>query len=155
MRLCEEPDRARKRFFAKVEKRGETECWAWLAQTRNGYGVFWFNYKNQPATRMAHYFSAGEMVTDKFFCHKCDNPGCCNPKHLFIATHAENMADKVKKGRQLRGSRHPLSKLSVTQVREIKRLLPDNSNKQISLKYGVTRQAINSIRKGKSWKHIC
>lgn len=142
------------RFWEKVAKGGADECWPWKAQRRNGYGVFSYKGKNQPATRMAYYLSKGMFVTNRFLCHNCDNPACCNPAHLFIGTHSDNMADKARKGRQYRGERHHLSKLTDEKVQLIKALFSRYTNAQIAEKFGVTRQAINSVRRGKSWTHV-
>ncbi|QPI08311.1 HNH endonuclease [Stutzerimonas stutzeri] len=154
MGWVETSEQAAQRFWSKVKIGDKADCWPWLAVKRNGYGFFSFHGKGHPSTRMAWYFTHGALITDRFFCHTCDNPSCCNPAHLFVGTHADNMADKAAKGRQLRGDRHHLSKLSTESAKAIKALLPTKTNSELAALFGVSRQAIQFIRRGESWKHV-
>lgn len=94
-------------------------------------------------------------------CHHCDNPGCVNPMHLFLGTPADNMNDKVAKGRawngggKYRGTRHWSNKLTEDQVRSI-RLESAAGGRDCDLgrKYGVRDTTIRSIRIGRIWKSI-
>lgn len=87
--------------------------------------------------------------------HKCDNPPCIKPDHLELGTHADNQADKVQRGRSLRGSANPGARLSEAQVRAIKaRLHEGQAQVTIAAAFGVGTSTISRIRCGKSWGQI-
>lgn len=88
------------RFWSKVDKRGEDECWEWKDfRDRGGYGKFWLNGKSVISSRVAWVIANGSIEDGLVVCHKCDNPSCCNPDHLFVGTNLDNVADRVAKGR--------------------------------------------------------
>lgn len=87
------------RFWSKVDRRDANECWLWKAGVgRSGYGLFWDGEKVRTASRMAYLFAKGDPGKLQVH-HTCDNPLCCNPDHLWLGSHKENMRDMLSKGR--------------------------------------------------------
>jgi len=97
-----------RRFWGKVKVLGEGECWEWQAgKIRRGYGSFEIDGKTKLAHRVAWSLAHEQEVPDgAFVCHKCDNPSCVNPDHLFLGDAKTNLEDCVAKGRTARGMRH-------------------------------------------------
>lgn len=88
------------RFFSKVTIPRYLGCWEWGAQLNvSGYGVVKIGGNPQMAHRVSYKFFHGDIPDGMSVCHKCDNPVCINPKHLFLGTHQDNMDDMYKKGR--------------------------------------------------------
>lgn len=89
---------------------GGTFCQEWQANKHKfGYGVIWFEGKNRQAHRLSFAINNGKTldeIQDVCVLHKCDNPSCVNPKHLFSGSNLDNMQDKVAKGRQSKGDTH-------------------------------------------------
>lgn len=79
----------------------QTGCWEWLGSKNRvgGYGIFYRNRKKYYAHRYYYEAVFGEIPKGLSACHKCDNPGCVNPNHIFIGTHRDNMLDASRKGR--------------------------------------------------------
>lgn len=93
------------RFWSKVDVRGPTECWPWLAgQFPGGYGVFQARSPKtgksnaRKAHRVAYEIAHGGVPDGKYICHTCDNPPCVNPAHLYAGTALDNMRDQVVRG---------------------------------------------------------
>lgn len=150
------------RFWAKVERRGNRECWPWLAGKRSGkgYGTFKFeSFKTVAASRMAYALWWRQDPGPLVVMHTCDNPACCNPAHLVLGTVADNSADMVAKGRwrgrDSSGTKNPMARLTEDDVREIKRrIAAGHKNTHIGADYGVTHSLISAIRRGLIWKDV-
>lgn len=95
----------RLRFWAKVERCGDDECWPWIgAVSGKGYGRFKMGPRLYSTHRIAYELETGTIprMKDGFpaeIMHSCDNPPCCNPRHLSVGTRSENMIDMAQKGR--------------------------------------------------------
>ena len=147
-----------KRFWSKVDSSSKDGCWEWQAyRLPTGYG--WFNLDGKPvqASRVAYMLAVGEIPEGMSVCHRCDNPACCRPDHLFLGTHRENMRDALRKGRLVTptnppGERHPKAKLTEDQVRFIR------SSKigctTLGRMMGISSSNIKLIRRRKTWRHI-
>ena len=90
------------RFWEKVDVRGPSECWPWLgAKNSRGYGTIRINGRTGRATHAACMLAYDRPVPSGFeVCHRCDNPSCVNPTHLWIGTKSDNMQDSIAKGRR-------------------------------------------------------
>lgn len=147
------------RFWSKVDRDGGLNaCWPWKAAINkkpNGYGVFGENGRLTPAHRIA-MSQVREIPPGKWVLHRCDNPPCCNPSHLFIGDRSDNMKDMVRKGRRryvgLAGEKHPMAQLSNAAVADIRTSSERNST--LAKRYGVNRDHIGVIRRREAWKHL-
>ncbi len=128
-------------------------CWFWLSKLRDdGYADTFWNGKLHRAHRLSYEFFKGPILPEKpIICHKCDMPSCVNPDHLFAGTHADNVADRVAKGRGRSGCAS--RKLTPEIVREI-RAHPRTRGygMRLSEKFGVAPTQIYRIAKGLSWE---
>lgn len=144
-----------RRFWSKVAWGHSDDCWPWQGSRSNAYGHINVGGKIRLATRVAWALSTGEEPGSLNVCHRCDNPPCCNPAHLFLGTHAENMADMKAKGRQRSGGAlgtlHPLCKLSEEQVAIIIRTRGRGTGAALARRFGVSPSLICNIRKGRNW----
>jgi hypothetical protein len=136
-----------------IDKKEEDECWLWTnATTGGGYGTIRINNKKYPTHRLVYELNYGKIPDGMHVCHKCDNPPCCNPSHLFLGTHKDNMLDKMKKCRQRRNSGN--SKITEDDVREIRRLHGTITQKKLAEKFGIVQTTVSRIVFRERWKHV-
>lgn len=89
------------RFWARVAKLGDHECWEWQGwRVNGGYGRFKHERRCVYAHRFSYTLHFGSLADNLDVCHRCDNPSCVNPAHLFTGTHLDNMKDMSAKGRR-------------------------------------------------------
>jgi len=148
----------RNRFWEKVDVRGKDDCWEWTGtKSHRKYGNFWFVETVIGAHRFSWMMDNGEIPEGMYVCHKCDNPGCVNPSHLFLGNCTDNMQDAAKKGRIARGERRHGAKLTESQVGLIRKEyenMSEKSQSKLAKKYKVSQTAISKIILKKRWKHI-
>lgn len=143
-----------RRFWEKVSIGGDEECWEWEAhRNRWGYGTFSMLGTSYNSHRIAYVLRFGQIPERRICCHACDNPACCNPRHLFLGTDAVNRADCVAKGRSNRGEKNGHAILNKTQVIEIRKLYETGKYRQIDLArmFGTSRTNVGSIVRREWW----
>lgn len=158
------------RFWPKVQRAGPAECWGWTGATNGvGYGKLQSGRRGEPALyahRVAYKLAYGDVPDGLFVLHRCDNPSCVNPQHLFLGTNLDNVRDMTRKGRQRhvgsKGEHNGNAKLTLPQVIEIRteyRVAPKSkcgyvaqgTLKRLAARYGVTAANICSIGRGMTW----
>ncbi len=142
------------RFWSKVDK--GPDCWEWTAACYPcGYGILGVGRRDEgtiAAHRLSWKLEHGEIPIGLCVLHACDNRRCVRPSHLFLGTKKDNAQDAIQKGRLNQGEDSRHAKLKNADVRAIKK---DNRvHAVIAQDYNVTRQAIDFIKNGRTWKHI-
>lgn len=163
-------------FEGKIDRSGGPDaCWLWTAgRTTKNYGAFRIGRYMTTSNRVAYRLYNGPIPDAlPFICHTCDNPPCCNPKHLYAGTPKNNAEDREERGRgnQVsgdrhisktnpevvpRGSKHGRAKLTEEIVISMRLEYADGciTLKQLAAQYGVKFQVIWLALKGKTWKHV-
>lgn len=143
-----------KRFEAKVLK--TDSCWLWKGGIgAGGYGYTWFNNRSTRAHRASYEFHVAKIPEGMFVLHKCDNPPCVNPEHLFVGTPLDNMLDKIKKGRNnpAKGERNSKSKLTNKEAEFVRKLYRKGgvTQNELAIRYGVHQVCISLIIRNKTY----
>lgn len=143
-------------------------CRIWGRATRGGYGRLWDGERVRDTHRLSYELFVGLVPAGLDVLHRCDRPGCVEPRHLWCGTQAENNADRDAKGRngggwknaghcrssEVRGERHPRSKLTEDEARMLKGLMLGSGRVVISdlaREYGVSASLLYGLRDGRNW----
>lgn len=134
-------------------------CWIWKGSSRNKsslYGSIRKGNLTYAAHRVSFAIFHRKSPDGLHVCHKCDNPRCVNPDHLFMGTDKDNMQDASLKGRLITGNNHPRAKIDESKALEIFRMWTPRKNgtKSLSKKLGISRQIIGSIINGYRWRRV-
>ncbi len=170
-------------FWSKIDRSEVESCWPWFGgKLQSGYGGAWWRGRHTGSHRVAYELANGPIPGGLQVLHRCDNPPCCNPAHLFIGTHLDNMRDKVDKGRQpatflpfpdenrSRGADHWSNKrpeLRSTGTKNGNAKLDDSKVlsmrsarsagepfRSIARRYGVSLATAQAAIKGETWAHV-
>ena len=131
-----------------------TGCWEWLgSKSVAGYGRIKFDGRYWATHRLMAHLKIDDVDENSIVCHRCDNPSCLNPEHLFIGTQKDNVNDRDAKGRrnQARGERQGSAKLTEDQVKAIR--LDTRKQSVIAKEYGSTRTHVGNLKANRAWKH--
>lgn len=168
------------RFWSKVDQ-AEDGCWLWQGTLlRQGYGCIKIAGQMYKAHRLAYQYTHGPIPQGLLICHKCDNPRCVRPDHLFLGTQKDNMADMSAKGRgylnlpeskrrrvaperhwchlspdRQRGERNHNAHLTLEQIKAIRTRYEQKevSQSKLALEYGVAQTTISAIVRRTNWRH--
>ena len=147
------------RFWDKVEKLpGAKACWLWRATTAlpGGYGAFWDGQKMRRSHVFAWELENWPVPKGLHICHRCDNPPCVRPSHLFPGTDADNLRDAWAKDRMIHGERCSWSKLSEADVRCIRRSwawgIADANG--LAVAYGVSEACVRKVVTRQTWRRV-
>lgn len=163
-------ERLYQKFLTLIDQRFPVECWEWKgSKGSKGYGLLCLSSYQEKAHRFSYRYHSQKRITSNLLvCHKCDNPSCVNPAHLFLGTPNDNVQDMVKKKRHAHGPKHSKahqnihsgslngrSKLTEEDVREILDLRKHGlSCHEISVVFNIHKSSIKKIAAGETWGHL-
>jgi hypothetical protein len=135
---------------------GPDACWPWTRScTHAGYGQVYAHGKNRYAHRLSWENAFGPLPGGAFLCHRCDNPPCCNPNHLFVCTQAENIGDAARKDRVSWGEHRHSARLRAADIPTIRRLVRQGlTHRAVAARFGVARETITKVASGRSWVRV-
>ncbi len=153
------------RFWSYVTKGKSSECWLWFGyKNPDGYGLLRVTSgpigsrgKNVGAHRISWQMHRGPVPEGSVVCHKCDTPSCVNPNHLFVGTTADNVADRVAKGRtaDFRGEKNNAARLTSEKVQMVRAYLrAGGTQRYVAAVFGVSAGSVQKIAEGETWAHL-
>lgn len=150
------------RFWKLVDK--SNYCWLWKGtKSRKGYGRFVLSVNGHKqnfvaAHRYSYILEHGSIPNGLMICHKCNNPACVRPDHLYAGTNSDNMQDSIRSGTfpPRYGEHNGISKLSYKIVKEARERYKQGNIGfwRLAKEYGVSKPAMMNAIKGKTWKHV-
>jgi hypothetical protein len=144
--------------FLKLVERKATGCHEWIgSKFQSGYGAVNWAGKKWRAHRLSYTLFVGPIPSEGQVLHRCDNPKCVNPNHLFLGDPKANAQDRTKKGRNNAecGERRHSSKLDESKVRAIRQLFHSGkAAAELGRLYQVSASSIQRIVLRQSWKHV-
>ncbi len=144
------------RFYSKMNIKSESECWGWRAARSGGRGRFNVSGCSMPAYRVSFWLERGPFNLSLFICHRCDNPNCCNPAHLFAGSHDDNVLDAMIKGRIRCGDAHVTRILTEAEVAYARAAhIPYKRTiamlaKELGVKFRTLRDAVEGV----NWRSV-
>ena len=151
------------RLYSKINKT-KSGCWEWQGATKNGYGHTIIGSRKDGSRRtisthrLSYMISKGEIPEGYEVCHKCDNPKCINPEHLFVGTRQDNIDDRERKGRNVTftGEEQQMSKLTKKAVKDARweRAYKGTSYQMLADRYGVSKKTMQNAINGITWKCV-
>lgn len=143
-------------FWIRVQK--TSSCWIWTGvKDIDGYGLAKFYFSREKrAHRLSYEIHFGTIPRGMHVLHKCDNPSCVSPEHIFLGTNIDNIRDMVKKGRNAKGftNGRGMAKLTNEDIISIRDLLKEKTQKEVAAIFGMSYSCINGIKTGRSWRHL-
>jgi hypothetical protein len=141
------------KFWSKVSVRGPKDCWCWLEHVdKDGYPPFRLRGHRYKAARVALFLATGADPGELLACHRCNNPRCCNPSHLYAGTCSDNLQQAVREGRAFVGEKNGRARLTVKDARAIR--ASSLSDVEVANWFGVARRTIEGVRTRRTWRHV-
>jgi HNH endonuclease len=143
-------------FWRHVDAAAPDECWIWKGYRRFGYGMFTASGRSHLMShRISWELHRGPIPPGMGVLHRCDNPACVNPAHLFLGTQKDNMRDCKKKGRTAHGERQGRAKLTASNVAQIRRMRQSGEAcAEIGKRFNVHPDHVTRIANGRQWRHL-
>lgn len=145
------------KYLKKTEKSISTGCWNYTGWCSGPYrrAMTYIGRTSTSVARVVYVLFYKEKIEHLHVLHKCDNPRCINPNHLFLGTHKDNILDMVTKKRSTKGEKNAKAKLAATDVKSIRKMYRRGfTRSQLALQYNVKWCCIDRIIKGVSWRHL-
>ena len=167
------------KFWSRVDVLGVEDCWNWkFGKNKAGYGQFCMMNRDFISSRVAYCIANGGIPKNTIICHKCDNPACCNPNHLYAGTFEDNYKDSVNRERLkysrvekkksalsaafperygiVKGSTNGRSRLTESDVIELRRLRKEGilTLREIAKRFDVSRSCVCHVLAGRCWTHL-